>query len=216
MRVGGAAARRETRATSWWATRACAASMAATLAIGAAACSGGDAERAATGTAPVATVAGTTSTETQPPSTDRPRFERPLTEREEAYADAVVAASASGQNFFDEDQAACIAPRFVVLLGADELEAIGITPEDVASGDRHLNERRVDRPTATQMVDAMVACGFDLVDGFVRQSFPDGAAPAARACVVATVDEDEVRSYLEVAWSGGDLGEVMPDIARCR
>lgn len=122
------------------------------------------------------------------------------------YVDAVVRSGvASG---FTQEQAACIAPRWVATMGVDRVEAAGLAPEDLAAADSDIAAIGLDDDEAGHLYDALGDCDVDLVDVFARELVGADATEAQLECVSDQIDDDVVRDAM-VAGIVGDEAEAQ-------
>lgn len=167
------------------------------------------------------------STTTETPSTSEPDDEPTTTvgggdsASKAAYVDAVADAmrEADDSEFpIDDEQAACLAPRWVDAIGYETLLEVGVTPEVLGGtedGDPTAEfEDVVDRPRAEKLVDAFGECGLDLEGLFFDGLASDGSAtPEQVECLRGRLPDGFVRNLMVTSMDGGDEAlDADPDL----
>lgn len=137
------------------------------------------------------TAAGTVTTTTE---ADDPTG----SETAQDYAAAISRVySRAGATTFGEAKATCVAPKVVAAVGVGRFRSAGITPAEVASGQKGLSDLHVSARQAGRIIDDMAGCGVILRD-FVRAIYSAGATltPAQRTCLDAAFPDAAVRAVL--------------------
>jgi len=126
---------------------------------------------------------------------------------EQAYVDALTSQLRDDDTFGDlsADQATCIAGGWVDALGADDLSAAGIDPDDLVSGDIREDLGDVlDEGTATEMISALGDCGVDVDQLLADQLRSGGSVPADKVdCIIGALPDGYVEQLLATSLSGG-------------
>lgn len=129
-----------------------------------------------------------------------------------AYVEAVADAMREVEDSdfpIDDEQAGCLAPRWVDAIGYDTLLAAGVTPEVLGGtedGDTTAEfEDVVDRARAEKLVEAFGDCGIDLEEYFYEGLTGDGSATADQAeCLRSRLPEGYIRELMITSMDGGD------------
>ena len=177
-------------------------------------CSAGGSDDAAstTTTARSSTTTGATpSTTTEDPTTTT-EDGGGATGAEQAYIESVADAMRAVEDSefpIDDEQADCLAPRWVDAIGYETLLEAGVTPEVLGgSEDGDLDasfEEVVDRGKAEKLVDAFFDCGLDLEGAFYDGLTSDGSTtPAQVACLRDRLPDGFIRELMITSMDGGD------------
>lgn len=185
-------------------------------------CSASGSDDGADGAAPASTSSTTSGSSTADPSTTTTEAEAEETTTTEggggapsskqAYIDAVAETMRDVEDSdfpIDDDQADCLAPRWVDAIGYETLLDAGVTPEVLGGsedGDTTAEfEDVVDRPRAEKLVDAFGACGIDLDEFFYDSLTSDGSATADQVeCLRGRLPDEFVRDLMVTSMDGGD------------
>jgi hypothetical protein len=133
------------------------------------------------------------------------------------YVDAIMATFESEEEMpIPEDDARCVAEGMVDTIGVDELEAAGVTPDDIRSASDEGGPLADFKPTETQadeMVDTMFRC-VDFGDVFASSLAADESAPDIPAdkveCLGDAMEQSDTfrtslrNEFLGVETSGDD------------
>lgn len=136
---------------------------------------------------------------------------------ERPYVEALVATyRESDAEIYSKKQIECLAARWVPIIGVDRFEERGITPKDLQDNSGDMSDLAIDESTARKMVDAMGACGIDLV-GTVITGVMGMATPEQKECVRKAIDPDAVKEALVASLQGkqGDPNAAMGDAEKC-
>lgn len=128
------------------------------------------------------------------------------------YVEAVAEAmrSVEDTNFpIDDEQAGCLAPKWVDAIGYETLVDAGVTPEVLGGGEDGDTTAEfqdvVDRARAEKLVDAFGACGIDLEDFFYESLASDGTAtPEQIRCLQDRLPSGFVRDMMVTSMDRGD------------
>ena len=105
-------------------------------------------------------------------------------------------------------QSGCLAPRWVAILGYDKLVQMGVTPEQLGTGNgadtsTALNEL-IGRPEARRLVAAFGICGINLQQVFVDSIGADsGLTDAQKTCLVGKLPKGYVDQLLIISLADG-------------
>lgn len=160
-------------------------------------------------------------TSTTAPSSDTTDGERTTTTTEaaggatgseQAYIEAVADAMREVEDPtfpIDDEQADCLAPRWVDAIGYQTLLDAGVTPEVLGGsedGDTSAEfEDVVDRARAEKLVDAFGDCDLDLEQFFYEGLQSDGSMTADQgACLRDRLPEGYIRELMITSMDGGD------------
>ncbi|WP_421121121.1 hypothetical protein ACE2AJ_07585 [Aquihabitans daechungensis] len=118
----------------------------------------------------------------------------------EEYTAAYVVNLSSGKKdegnlVLTEEEAACVAPRFVDVITAEALREGEVTPADVEDPSFEPSDVGLSVDQGTQLVDAFGACDVDIIALFV-ESFTLGMTPEQQACAAENVDPDLTKALL--------------------
>lgn len=126
---------------------------------------------------------------------------------EQAYVDAFVASyQGSDDNpLFDEDQAKCLAPKWVSAIGVEAFAAAGVAPEDIAGFEVGLEAVDLDEATAEAMVAAIPSCEIDLREGVLQAFVPTDNLPEdVRACLETAITDEVAAEIFKSQLLGAD------------
>ena len=117
-----------------------------------------------------------------------------VSEEAQPYVDALVESAADNEGGdipFGEEQAECVAPEWVEILDPAELEAAGITPQELAERDEVMNEVDLTEDDGAAMYDALVECDVDVRSSIVASMGEDTElAEEDRQCLEDAFDDD--------------------------
>jgi hypothetical protein len=119
----------------------------------------------------------------------------------QAYVDAMIESFDNAdpdELQIDREQAQCLAPRWVEVMGPDRLAEAGIQPEDFAAeGDVDLSAVGLTEDDGNELYDAFAACDIDVktlfVDGFTSGR---GISAEDRECFADALDDDLLRRIM--------------------
>ncbi len=109
----------------------------------------------------------------------------------------------------DDEQADCLAPKWVDAIGYETLLEAGVTPEVLGGtedGDDDADfEDVVDRPRAEKLIAAFGDCGIDLEELFFDGLASDGSAtPDQVDCLRGRLPDGFVQDLMITSMDGGD------------
>jgi hypothetical protein len=135
-----------------------------------------------------------------------------LSSSEQPYVDALLAQPHPGM---DDEQAGCVAGRWVQVVGTDAIEAAGVTADGLRDGTSSISDVPMDRPTAESVVDAYETCQLDLVEIVVAGVSPSaGDDPAKVTCIQGVITPDVARGYMVLALMGAGNGPDSPELVQ--
>jgi len=205
------------------------AALALLFTAGAAACGASDGSEGATDTTTTTRDDKTTTTEedtttTEEESTSTTEDETTTTEDgattttdgepssdPQDYVDALVAnfEGEAGEQVFEPGQVECLAERFVDVVGIDELQAAGVSPDEFAEGDgsEFPPELGVDEDKANELYDQFAACEMDLGEVFTKIFASEGEDLTAKqqACLDEVFTDENLRASFVADFLGEDL-----------
>jgi len=125
------------------------------------------------------------------------------------YVDAIGAQFRTGDESelqLSQEQADCVAPRWVDAIGVDTFEAEGVTPEEITDeSEDELPTLGLDESQGNALYDAFEDCDVDvpalLLDSIVAGGDIDDAT---RDCLQDALDGDLVRSLMVAVVTQGD------------
>lgn len=105
-------------------------------------------------------------------------------------------------------QSGCLAPRWVAILGYDKLVKMGVTPEQLGTGNGADTSTALDeligRPEARKLVAAFGLCGINLQQVFVDSIGADsGLTDAQKTCLVGKLPKGYVDQLLVISLADG-------------
>lgn len=125
------------------------------------------------------------------------------------YVEAI--ASGLARNSSDEgelevtaEQADCIAPEWVSIIGVDSFADAGASPADVADPDFAIPSLSLDVDQGLEMVDAFDTCDVDVYAQFLDVLSAD-LDDKQSACLEGELDQDRARQFLAEALTQEDL-----------
>ena len=125
------------------------------------------------------------------------------------YVESLVAGFTSGDDEdlqLTQEQAECVAPRWVDTIGVDRITDAGIAPEDIgADGNSELSELGLSEDEGNELYDAFGDCDVDLQQAFVDGIAASGELPDdVAACLEEHFDEDTLRQIMVVTITEGE------------
>lgn len=127
------------------------------------------------------------------------------------YIDALVAnfEGDAGEEVFEPGQVECLAERFVDVVGIDELQAAGVSPDEFAEGDgsEFPPELGVDEDKANELYDQFAACEIDLRELLTKLFTSEGNEITAeqQACLDKVFTDENLRASFVADFLGEDL-----------
>jgi hypothetical protein len=125
------------------------------------------------------------------------------------YIDSLVAGFTTGEDEdlqLTQEQAECVAPRWIDTIGVDRITEAGIAPEDIgADGNSELSELGLSEDEGNELYQAFGTCGVDL-----EQAFVDGIAmsgdlpPDVAACLEEQFDDDTLQRIMVITITKGE------------
>jgi len=117
----------------------------------------------------------------------------------------------SGQLVIGEDEAACVAPLWVDVIGVDALQAAGLTTDDVADPAFDGSVIDIDEDQGQEMVDAFETCDVDIYALFA-ESLTGGLTPEQQSCVAENQDKELVNELLVKTFADEDSDAVFEEV----
>lgn len=140
---------------------------------------------------------------------------------EEAYVEALLP-QIEGSTGLEADEAdraaACLAPRWVEIIGVEGFAAAGVAPDDLDELDGGLERLGVDRATAEAMVAAFEECEIDLRRATVAQVTADPSiTDEQRSCIDGAITLEAVQAGLVASLTGetGEDAELIAAVQEC-
>lgn len=127
------------------------------------------------------------------------------------YVDALVAEfeEDGGDQIFESGQVECLAERFVDVVGIDELQAAGVSPDEFAEGDgsEFPAELGVDEDKANELYDQFAACEIDLRELLTKVFTSEGNEITAeqQACLDKVFTDENLRATVVADFLGDEL-----------
>lgn len=133
----------------------------------------------------------------------------------DAYAEglAVGLASAdeeSGELVLSSDEAECVAPEWVDLIGVDTLTGADVVPEDLEDPDFQFTDLGLDPDTGGDMIDAFGDCDVDIISEFYETLSAD-LDDEQVDCLVDELGDEQARQFLIEALVQTDLSAELND-----
>jgi hypothetical protein len=127
----------------------------------------------------------------------------------EPYIDSLVAGFTTGEDEdlqLTQEQAECVAPRWVNTIGMERITEAGIAPEDIgADGNSELSELGLSEAEGNELFDAFGACDVDLQQAFVDGIAASGDLPEdVSACLDEHFDADTLRRIMVITITKGE------------
>ena len=121
-----------------------------------------------------------------------------MSDEAQPYVDALIESmgdTETGDLEVNEDEARCVAPRWVETVGLARLEESGVTPDDLADGDEDvMSELGLTEAEVGELFDAMEECGVDVRDLLLAEIVADGEmSDENRVCLEEALDDDLLR-----------------------
>lgn len=179
------------------------------IALSACGASGGDDAASTTTTAEETTTSVDEATTTTEDAPSEPAGDA------DAYAEglAVGLASAdeeSGELVLTTDEAECVAPEWVDLIGVDTLAGADVAPEDLEDPDFQFSDLALDPETGGDMIDAFGDCDVDIISEFYETLSAD-LDDEQIDCLVDELGDDQARQFLIEALVQTDLSAELND-----
>ncbi|HWJ64080.1 MAG TPA: hypothetical protein VNS19_19075 [Acidimicrobiales bacterium] len=128
-----------------------------------------------------------------------------------AFESDLLAGGGQGDPPFTEEEAACVAPRWVDAITVEALRASGTAPDEVGDFDITLIDPDPDRGQV--MVDALTDCGIDVV-AVVAQSFAAQSDTELQACAEREIDPELAEALLVTGFGGAGEDEISTAYAK--
>ena len=154
-----------------------------------------------------------------------------VSEAEQPYVDALIESAAEESDDeddefdLDEEQAECVAPAWVGIIGADRLEEAGVEPDELPEDDFDFSTLGLTQEDGEAMYDALGECGVEVRDAFIAGLAEDESlSDEDRQCVDEAFDEDLLRRIIVTGFVEGEealdqdeelMGEVFAVFAEC-
>ncbi len=128
---------------------------------------------------------------------------------EDDYVTAMIASfdsQDSAELAIDREQAECVAPKWIDILGVDRLQENGITPDDIDSeNDMELTDLGLSQDEGNAMYDTFGACDVDVAELFIKGLSTDTPLSNEQSeCLSAAFDDDLLRTIMVTTLVEGD------------
>jgi hypothetical protein len=121
----------------------------------------------------------------------------------QAYVDAMLAGLATMGGSVSRDQAECIAPKWVEIIGVAGFAKAGIAPEDFAKTGGGLEQLHLDAKTAGKMADVFETCGMNLKDMTIEAQASGAELPdSVVACIREALTDEGARAGFIASLTG--------------
>ena len=125
------------------------------------------------------------------------------------YIDSLAAGFTTGEDEdlqLTQEQADCVAPRWVDTIGMERITDAGIAPEDIgAEGNSELSELGLSEDEGNELYEAFGTCGVDLQQAFVDGIAASGDLPEdVAACLDEHFDADTLQQIMVVTITKGE------------
>ncbi len=186
--------------------------------VGGTACGAEGDDDDATSTTTEAAGASTTTTDDEP-TTDEPTTDEPTGDRD-AYVEALVGTfDDEDEEIFGPGKAECIANGFIDVIGMDNIEESGLSPQEFAEGDGtdFPPALGLDEDKANDLYDVFGECDIDLVETLVDLYGSMGElTPEQETCVTDILTEDNLRTSFVADFLGEDLeDDPLDEVGTC-
>ena len=173
-------------------------------------------------TAPAPTSAETTSKSATTSSTapDQSTTSAPAGQGAKAYGDALAkgldsADPANGDLALDPKQSACVAPKWVSIIGVDTFVGKDVKPKELEDPDFAVRDLGLDLDQGRAMIDAFGDCDVAIYDEFLK-SLAGDLSPTQVSCLKGELDEDLAKQFLAQSLTqsslSADLNAKLDDI----
>ncbi len=126
----------------------------------------------------------------------------------EAFSTNLSASGDDGELVLTEEQADCVGPAWVDIVGADTLADSGVTPDEVSEDSFAFSDFGLDADQGLEMIDAFGDCDVDLYGQF-SEILTEDLTDEQGDCVLDEIDEEFAREFLAEALV---LSEMSDDI----
>jgi hypothetical protein len=109
----------------------------------------------------------------------------------QAYVDAMLAGLATMGGAVTREQAGCIAPKWVDIIGVEGFAKAGIAPEDFSKTGGGLEQLHLDAKTAGEMADVFATCGMNLKDMMIEAQTSGAELPDSVVECIRTALTDQ-------------------------
>jgi hypothetical protein len=144
----------------------------------------------------------------------------------DAMAEGMVSSDDEGDLQLDQEQADCLAPRWVETIGVERLQGAGLEPDDFADdGDPDLSSLGLSEEEGGELYDAFGACDIDLKAEFIRSFTADQDLSDEDAeCLGDAFSDDFLRRIMVTSLVEGDdaleedqelTGELLSVFSEC-
>ncbi len=133
-----------------------------------------------------------------------------VSDEAQPYVDAMVEGMVSTDDDedlqLDQEQAECLAPRWVETIGVDRLQDAGLEPDDFATdGDPDLSSLGLSEDEGGELYDAFGDCDIDLKAEFIRSLTADQElSEEDAACLSDAFSDDFLRRIMVTSLVAGD------------
>jgi hypothetical protein len=132
-----------------------------------------------------------------------------VSEAEQPYVDAMVENFRSGEEdelTLTDEQAECVAPKWIDTIGVERLEEAGLEPADISSdGASDVGELGLDEAEGNELYAAFGACDVEMMDLFIDSlAAEQDLSDEDRDCLAENFDEDFLQRVMVAALTQGD------------
>lgn len=132
-----------------------------------------------------------------------------------AYAEALATGLSSGDAedgdlILSSDEAECVAPDWIDIIGVETLTDADVTPGDLEDPDYQFADLGLDTDTGGEMIDAFGTCDVDIIDEFY-ETLSAGLDDEQVACLTEELGDDQAREFLIEALVQIDLSVELSD-----
>lgn len=120
-------------------------------------------------------------------------------------------AGEEGELDVTDEEAACVAPAWVEIIGVDTFTEAGTAPADLEESNFAFAELGLDDDQGLAMIDAFDDCDVDVLTQ-IRDVLSADLDATQTACLEAELDDDLARQFLAEALTKEDLSSDLADI----
>lgn len=140
------------------------------------------------------------------------------TERDDdadAYADGLALGLTlgdedDGEFVLSPDEAECVAPEWIDIIGVDTLNDAGVSPADLEDPDYQFSDLGLDADTGGDLIDVFGDCDLDIIGEF-RTILGADLDDEQAACLADELDDELARQFLIEALVQIDLSVELDD-----
>lgn len=106
-----------------------------------------------------------------------------------------------------DDQIDCLAPRFVNAIGMDNIEAAGVTPDDIKTSDMDFSGMDLTEEDGNRIYDSFGQCDIDLRELLmVSMADDEEMSEATATCMEGVFTDENLRKFMVSSMVNGDEG----------